>query len=213
MGTCTIEVNFDGLSQLILTSSSSLDLLLLMLLKRDRCHGQRDYTVASSRSVFIPRPWWDRYPRLRRMKHVTTIIVWILQDIILLWIYRAVYGQLANGMIHQVPNWACRKAAWIVSHSSTAQIARRCMMNLTLLIKGSCLRDIVIELWSTNFRVIKRYLMLLRLWGQLFLLLDQGHGDFLCVSYVHPFLYVILSGYRNRIGLTSVCGRVLLNKQ
>jgi hypothetical protein len=35
MGTCTIEVNLDGLSELILAGSSCLDLLLLMLLKRD----------------------------------------------------------------------------------------------------------------------------------------------------------------------------------
>ena len=48
MGTCTIEVNLDGLSELILAGSSCLDLLLLMLLKRDRGHGKRDYAVASS---------------------------------------------------------------------------------------------------------------------------------------------------------------------
>ena len=34
------------------------------------------------------------------MKHVTNIIVWVLRNIILLRIYGAVYGQLANGMIH-----------------------------------------------------------------------------------------------------------------
>lgn len=34
------------------------------------------------------------------MKHVTNIIVWVLRYIILLLIYGAVYGQLANGMIH-----------------------------------------------------------------------------------------------------------------
>ena len=55
MGTCTIEVNLDGLGQLILAGSSCLDLLLLMLLKRDRGHGQRDDAVASSRCILIPR--------------------------------------------------------------------------------------------------------------------------------------------------------------
>lgn len=39
VGACTIEVNLDGLSQLIFAGSCCLDLLLLMLLKRDRGHG------------------------------------------------------------------------------------------------------------------------------------------------------------------------------
>jgi hypothetical protein len=38
MGTSTIEVNLDGLGQLIFAGSSCLDLLLLVLLKRDRGH-------------------------------------------------------------------------------------------------------------------------------------------------------------------------------